>query len=87
MLHFARAFAYRAFQPQSSFPQPCRPFFEMSPEHLDRLAALGLGLRLMTYPSDALLQTLGDLPVYRADLHGTVEMATDGARLAIKTEK
>ena len=39
------------------------------------------------HPCDEVLERLGDVPVYRTDRHGTVEVISDGTRVWIDTDR
>jgi len=39
------------------------------------------------HPCDDVIERLGDLPTYRTDQHGPVELITDGVRVWVKTER
>ena len=39
------------------------------------------------HPCDEVLERLGDLPVYRTDEHGAVEMITGGARVWVEVQR
>jgi beta-lactamase superfamily II metal-dependent hydrolase len=38
------------------------------------------------HPCDELLERLSDLPVYRTDEHGAVEVVSDGTQVWVETE-
>ena len=39
------------------------------------------------HPCDDVIERLGDLPIYRTDLHGAVEVISDGTQVWVETER